>query len=166
MKTITQIELQSIINYNENTGLFIWSVDRSKGTKAGALAGTLVKGYILISIKKKKYSAHRLAWLYMYGEFPKDQLDHINHDRADNRIDNLREVSNHDNRKNMGLDSRNTSGTTGVFWRKDRNRWSARIGVDGEFLSLGSFVKYSDAVDARKNAEALYGFHLNHGKDI
>ncbi len=166
MKTITQTELRNVFNYNENTGIFTWAKKTSKTVTVGKIAGTLSKGYIKIRYNGKRYEAHRLAWLYVYGEMPSDDIDHINRDRADNSIVNLRITTKAENNKNKGLDSRNTSGTTGVYWFTARNRWVARIGVDGKFIHLGIFAEYSEAVNARKNAEVLYGFSDTHGKAL
>lgn len=131
----------------------------------GDIAGSLnTHGYVGIKVFGKLYLAHRLAYLYMLGETP-DEVDHINHIRADNRWVNLRDVTRSENCKNNSKRKDNASGVTGVHWKKRDSRWVAQIRVDKETLWLGQFVKFSDAVDARKNAEVLYGFHENHGKE-
>ena len=121
-------------------------------------------GYRILDIKGTPYKAHRLIWEKMYGLAPKEHIDHINHDRSDNRLSNLREITHKENSKNAKRSKANTSGQTGVHWNKSNNRWVAEIGVDFKKVYLGSFVSFSDAVDVRKNAEVLYGFHTNHGK--
>jgi len=93
-------------------------------------------------------------------------VDHINHIRDDNRWENLRLVSASGNSRNRGMSSRNTSGVTGVTWSRSKSRWVAQIKVDKENKTLGVFTDFSEAVNARKNAEVLYGFHENHGKDV
>jgi len=159
--------LKELYSYDKDSGVFTRNITVHYNAKAGDIAGTKTKaGYLLISVDGKQYLAHRLAWLYEYGEFPDDSIDHINHDKADNRIENLREADKTENARNVLLTSANTSGCTGVCWLKDRCRWFAQIKIDGKNKFLGSFVNFSDAVDARKNAEVLYGFDENHGKTL
>ena len=102
-------------------------------------------------------------WLYVTGKFPKNEIDHINHIKDDNRWDNLRDVAHSTNGKNQSMQVSNTSGVRGVYWYKNNQRWVANITVDGEKIHLGSYVQHHEAVNARKNAEVLYGFHTNHG---
>lgn len=161
-----QTYLKSKLHYELKTGIFTYArnVNRfKKGQIAGTIKGT--DGYCKIIIDKKQYTAHRLAWLYVHGYLPEGQIDHINHVRADNRIDNLRDVTQSENQRNATKREDNTSGTTGVNWHKRDKRWYARIKVGTKRINLGGFVEYSEAVNARKNAEVLYGYHENHGKD-
>lgn len=165
---ITQIELKKILSYDKETGLFAWKSNPSpfSRVKIGGIAGCYHKeGYIVIGINNKSYNAHRLAWLYTYGSFPPEQIDHINHNRSDNRLENLRSVTNQENAMNRSKHKLNKSGVTGVSWSKSYKRWIGNITIDGKRIYLGNFVSFSDAVDARKNAEVLYGFHENHGKE-
>ena len=164
---ITQAELKEVLNYNEESGVFTWKKKISNYSRAviGGITGCVDKqGYVVIRLAKKNYKAHRLAWLYTYGELPK-KIDHINQIKSDNRIDNLRPISVSDNAKNASLSAVNTSGVTGVYWNKLANKWKASIKSDGVAVNLGSFVEFHEAVNARKNAEVLYGFHENHGKN-
>ena len=112
---------------------------------------------------KKQYKLHRLAYLYMTGIMP-DKVDHENHIVSDNRWCNLRNASSFDNMQNTKMSIRNTSGCVGVYWNKTSLRWEGRIDVNKKRIFLGSFELYHEAVNARKNAEVLYGFHENHGK--
>ena len=105
-----------------------------------------------------------LAWLYVYKKWPEDCIDHINHIRTDNRIENLREVEKSQNQKNMSKDRRNKSGHSGVIWYKAYEKWSAEIWVNKVKHFLGYFENFEDAVLARKAAEERHGFHENHGK--
>lgn len=152
---ITQYELQAKLHYNPNTGIF---VNKKKNKITGSVHS---KGYISIGVCGKVYLAHRLAWLYVYGYLPDMQIDHINHNKQDNRINNLRVVTNSENHKNKGVSKH---GIFGVKWYEPYQMWRARITVDRKDISLGYFKEYNDAVNARKNAEAYYGFHSNHGK--
>jgi len=131
-------------------------------------AGSITeKGYCKLSFningKFKGFAVHRLAWLITYGKWPDGDLDHINHIKTDNRIANLREVSNLENSKNKPRRKDNKSGTTGVGWSNQSNRWMSSIRIDGHLKHLGTFIDYHEAVNTRKNAEVLYGFHENHG---
>ena len=118
------------------------------------------KGYLVVNINKKPRLVHRLIWLYMYGSFP-NQIDHINQIKTDNRLLNLRNVSNLTNHKNMPTQKNNTSGHVGVSFQ--RNRWRARIIVDGKEIYLGVYKNKEDAINARKYANILFGYHQNHG---
>src|ERR1044072_8862421 len=106
-------------------------------------------GYLSGRIFKTLYRAHRIAWLLHYGEWPTHQVDHINGDRSDNRLENLRDVPASDNRKNQKLRSKNTSGSYGVHWDQSRGRWCARIG----HKHLGRFDSKDEAIAVRRRAE-------------
>lgn len=161
---MTQKRLKEVLNYNEQSGVFTWKTAKAKRISVGDVAGCInKKGYITIRIDNKIYFAHRLAWLYVYGKMPNENIDHINQIKDDNRILNLREVDCAENNKNKPMQENNTSGVTGVTWHKKAKRWQAYIQIDGTQKHLGLFASFSDAVDARKNAEVLYNFHKNHG---
>ena len=121
------------------------------------------KGYMQGSINDRMYFAHRIIWAVVHGEWPSEQIDHINGIRDDNRIVNLRCVSNAENGKNQKIPSNNTSGHVGVVWSKIRRKWDARIKVDGVAMHIGTFTDKADAINARKRAEVEHGFHPNHG---
>jgi len=163
---MTQEQLKEALHYNPETGVFTWTSDRNNRTKKGSTAGSKdVKGYIKIRLQGKTYRAHRLAFLYVTGKFPKDQVDHINHERDDNKWCNLREVTNAENHRNQRLDKRNISGTTGVTLNKKEGKWRVRIQVRGRELLLGNFHKMEDAIKARHEANIKYGYHENHGRE-
>lgn len=145
---------KELYEYNEESGELI-RLTSSGGVTEGSVAGRLASnGYIHIGIDGKEYLAHRLAWLFMNGELPLCEIDHINRDRSDNRISNLRECTSSENNHNRAMFTNNSSGCTGVSFTS--NRWRASITIDGTRINLGRFEKYSDAVDARKNAEVFY----------
>lgn len=152
MKGLTQARLKELLHYDPKTGIFVNLVQRKKALE-GAVAGCDSGRYITIQIDGKGYSAHRLAWLYVYGYFPERLLDHINRDRADNRISNLREVSEQCNVRNTGNYKNNTSGVKGVYLEKARGKWRANIKVDGKTKSLGSYENFDNAVCARLAGE-------------
>lgn len=170
MKTgreLTQERLKSLLSYNPETGEFTWLVGGS-GRRAGEIAGTpnrngSGKVYMSIGIDGKTYRSHRLAWLYAYGGWPKDQIDHIDQDSTNNRLSNLRSVTNAENSKNQKIPKNNSSGVTGVYFRNKRQKWEAKITVNGKLIYLGLFDLKDDAITARKNAEVEYNFHPNHG---
>lgn len=129
-------ELKNIIHYDPETGVFTWKVNRST-VRAGQRAGGINNGgYRKIRINNKWYTEHRLAWFYIYGEWPSKEVDHINHVRNDNRIENLRDISA---RANKGNCTNHTSGFVGVFYHKDTSNWWARIKIDGRSKHLDTF---------------------------
>jgi hypothetical protein len=100
--------------------------------------------------------AHRIAWLLYYGKWPKDQIDHINGDKSDNRIVNLREATNSQNGKNLKLSINNKTGVTGVAFDRQTQKWRAYIRVNFKMINLGRYMDFEDAVIARKSAEKKY----------
>ena len=164
---ITQERLKEVLHYDPNTGIFTWLTSTSNSHKIGDVAGGIThSGYYRISISNKLYYAHRLAWLYMYGELPKGSIDHINRATGDNRIENLRDVDHKINMKNTKRREDNTSGATGVRLHKRSGKWTARIYVNGKEIHLGYYTDKAKAIAKRRMAEVIYGFHANHGRDI
>lgn len=128
----SQERLHELFDYNHETGVFTWKLSPSRCTSAGSVAGSLHHtGYLNISIKRRRYQLHRLAWKYFYGEEPPAELDHINRDRTDNRISNLRPATKAQN-------CQNTSGL-GVSFHKSSGKWIARIGLEYKNISIGSY---------------------------
>ena len=174
---ITPHELAQLLAYNPDTGLLTWLQrdrkwcindrdharwnSRHAGKEALTCVGKLgyKSGHVLSRIVK----AHHAAWALYYGEWPSGVIDHIDHDKTNNRISNLRVVSQAENNKNSSKRLDNSSGVTGVSPRD--GKWRARINVNGKRVNLGTFACIDDAIAARKNAEIMFGFHENHGKD-
>ena len=155
--TLTAERLRELFHYDPLTGVFTRLVSTASNARAGDVAGTLMQiGYLLIGIQGKSYLAHRLAWLFVHGEWPKDQIDHINRDRTDNRICNLREATIKQNQRNLSKSCNNTSGVPGVHWRSDRAKWWALIESDGQKHYLGMFNTKEEAIAARKAGELKY----------
>lgn len=153
--------------FSSDKGFKIWTT-KFCGKKAGYVS-QFKKNYKAISIfmpDKKQYLAHRIIWLYMTGEFPKNQIDHLDHNPLNNAWVNLREADNHVNHTNRPRQSNNKSGMTGVHWVKTRRKWKAAIKVKGDLIILGVFDKIEDAIKARVKANKVYGFSENHGKDL
>lgn len=164
---ITQTALQALLHYDPETGAFTWKTP-PRGKVAGAVAGCTdtSTGYVKIGIAGWHYRAHRLAFLYMTGQWPEGPVDHIDHDRSNNAWTNLRATTTQGNSQNKVLQRNNASGVTGVRWDPAKRAWAARIEVNGRRVHLGFFVDYDEAVEARKAAEVEHGFHPNHGCHI
>jgi hypothetical protein len=152
---LTQERLKEVLDYDPGTGVFRWRATGS-GRKAKVGSELNGRGYLQVRVAGKRYYAHRLAWLYVYGAWPREYIDHINRDTADNRIANLREATPAENQQNRDTNKNNTSGYLGVSWRKDCSRWAAKIMVDGKHHRLGLFKDLADAVAARKAAEPVH----------
>lgn len=166
MSKLTLDRLKKYFQYCPHTGDFYRTLLRDRwGNETPIMkkVGTLRDdGYLESMIFNKVYKNHRLAIFYMTGEWP-DEVDHINGDRADNRIVNLRSVSKQENMKNRGRSKNNTSGASGITWFKQTGQWRVRINANGNRISLGLFDTIDEAVAARKGAERLLGYHENHG---
>lgn len=177
---ISQKELLKLLIYDPDTGKLFWlsrdlSMFNSKRdyiwwnnrfANKEAFTSDNGDGYKVGSINGKNFKAHKVIWLLVYGETPKDQIDHINGDRSDNRLENLRMVSFLDNMKNQKMRSTNTSGHTGVYWYKRYDKWVAKINQNNKQITVGYFISKEDAIRARKMAEEKYNYHLNHGRFV
>lgn len=156
---ITAKKVRSIFLYDAVTGIFRYRYTRGPRAPAGAIAGSLHhKGYRVLTINKRSYQAHRIAWLFYYGKFPKKQIDHINGVKDDNRIANLREASNSQNKKNTKVRSDNAIGVKGVSlrFRAGRPFYVVRIQVEGKRLHLGEFVDIGHAASVYWGAAQKY----------
>lgn len=157
---MTRDELKQLVNYNPETGKFTRRFIRpapvsriSIGDEIGHKTG---KGYLVASLDRKKYFLHRMAWLYVYGRHPEGEIDHINRNKSDNRISNLRECTRGQNLANQSIRTDNTSGTIGVYWSKQAKKWQAYINFGNSRIHLGLHDKIDDAVQARLAAEKKY----------
>lgn len=159
---INQDRLKELLTYNPETGIFTWNVSRGGVTKGDEAGQLTAYGYRAIRVDGTLVQAHRLAFMYMIGDIP-DFIDHEDHNRLNNKWDNLKETTRLQNQKNQKLRKDSVSGVTGV--NPTRNgKWQARIFVNGKSIQLGTFDEIGDAVQARLNANKEYGFHENHGK--
>ena len=152
---ITQPELQEVLNYAPETGLFTWiRTSKSSCRKPGDAAGsTNGEGYRQIGISRRYYFAHRLAWLYVHGSWPEGWIDHINGIRTDNRMCNLRIVTARENNFNIRA-VRARSGYIGVY-QKSSGSFEASIKADGKRRRLGSFGSAEEASNAYQAAKAI-----------
>jgi len=163
---MTREELVRRLAYDPDTGIFTWRVTTCRRMKAGDLAGCIdrSKGYHRISIDGKAYKAHRLAWLYVTGEWPPEGVDHIDGDRSNNAIANLRAATSSQNSCNRGKQRNNTSGFKGVTWDRSKGMWAAQITVAGKLKSLGRYDNVKDAAEAyRRAARGRHGEFANTG---
>ena len=144
--------VQEHLRYDPNTGLFWWKKQNKSGRSLFNPAGYLhtQSNYWMLYIDGQKYRAHRIAWLLYYKQDPgRFQIDHIDRDRRNNKIDNLRLVTPQQNHFNKGTPSNSTSGVTGVHWRKKNKKWQAHGRLDGKRYNLGYFDSKNDAAAAR-----------------
>lgn len=163
---ITFTELMYLVTYDPETGIMTRSEKANGKWKEGENIGSDSDGYLNCSIKNRVYKVHVLAWMYMTGEYPRGDIDHINHIKSDNRFSNLRLVTKIENSHNLEMSKANTSGYTGVSWNKAKNKWRARIKVNKKERFLGYFEDIEDAKKAWDEARKEHGFHKNHGRRL
>jgi hypothetical protein len=147
---LTQARLKELLHYDPETGVFTWRVTRNNAVRIGEKAGTdNGLGYLRIYVCGKHYVAHRLAWLYVHGEWPDSELDHANRNKSDNRIQNLRYATRSSNNKNRGVFCNNRSGYTGVSFNKRVGKFAAYAHEDGRQIHIGYYQSAELAAEAR-----------------
>ena len=162
--------LREHFRYMPDTGEFYWLKDVGRKIKAGKRAGWRTskrKPYRSLALKGNRYKEHRVAWAFTHGAWPTADIDHIDHDALNNRIENLRIAPDGENHRNKSLSKNNRSGHNGVHrrvLRTGRTQWIACIHVESKTVHLGSFRTKQEAIEARRAADTKYGFHANHGK--
>ena len=154
----SQGRLKELFAYDVETGELVWNV-RKRGSTMGKVAGCKYRnGYTMVRVDGVRYLAHRLVWLYHHGKWPDAEIDHINRNPSDNRIENLRPATRQQNIANYGVSKANKSGFKGVWFHKDRARWIAQIQKDGKIHWLGAYKSAEDAASAyRVAAERMFG---------
>lgn len=184
-KTLPTVdELRQLLRADFNSGTLVWrprppemfahtghppsQAARWNKRMAGrpALNAVSSTGYRFGTIWNGITYAHRVLWAMAHGEWPDGEIDHINADKLDNRIENLRVVSKRENARNRRLSKRNKSGITGVCWCRKRRAWVASIKGDTGTINLGRFKCVGMAMRARKQAQRQLGYHPNHGKAV
>lgn len=146
--------LHRVLEYSPETGIFIWKEKISQKVLVGNAAGTTnaILGYVIIALYGKQYYAHRLAYFYMTGKWPQNQIDHINGTRSDNKWLNLRAATSSQNKMNRGPLSTNKIGIKGVYQDKNSGKFIASISLNGKSKYLGSFAKPTAARAAYNEA--------------
>lgn len=151
--------VKEVLYYDPGTGNFTWRVNKRRA-RIGDTAGSIVRhGYILIRVDQSRLLAHRLAWFYVHERWPENDIDHINGNPSDNRIENLREATRAENLKNTKVSSRSSTGIKGVSRFGCSGKFRATIRCDGKRLHLGLFDTAEEADTAYKAAAELH-----HGK--
>jgi len=154
---ISQARLRELLHYDPETGVFTWLAPGCSKMKPGDLAGTKhISGYWAMRVEGFAFLRHRLAWFYMTGRWPKDEIDHIDGDRSNDSWRNLREATRSENQQNVPLRKTNSSGVAGVNLHKGSGKWHARIHHNGKRIFIGEFNTLAAAAKARKEAELQY----------
>jgi len=166
---LTQEYLMQLLSYDKETGDFVWLVPYGPIVKKGDVAGTLFlcpngKKYLRIGINKKHYRAHRLAFFYVNGEWPENEVDHQDGNGLHNWWDNLRLATKSQNQRNRRLNKNNKSDVCGVCFDKERNKWVASIRGNERLVKLGRHEDKFEAICLRKSAENKFNYHENHGQ--
>ncbi len=164
--------LRNALAYNADQGTLTWCRRHDMRPQwnarfAGKPAFTWVNhnGYPSGRILDRGYLAHRVAWAIHYGEWPEDEIDHINGNPLDYKIANLRQASRSVNMRNAAKPITNTSGFVGVTWYKSYGKWLAQVNVGKKSIKLGYFACKDEAIAARLEANERFGFHENHGRE-
>lgn len=175
-------KLHVFLRYDEATGHLYWRQVAAQHFGSGAHSSqrrarmwnarnagrrafeTISRGYYRGRFGEHKILAHRVVWAMVHGAWPENFIDHVSGDTLDNRIENLRDVVKSQNARNQRLADRNNSGALGVSWIVRDQKWRAKMSIFGRTIALGDYDSFEDAVRARKDGEAKYGFHKNHGR--
>jgi hypothetical protein len=148
---VTRQRIAELLEYDPTSGCLTWKVTRSRKALVGSIAGSVTrKGYRAVTIDGKPYLVHRLVWYYVYGYWP-IEIDHIDRNKLNNKIDNLREVDRCTNNQNKPVYATNTSGTPGIHWHRPTNRWEVIIQRNNTKHYLGTFHELEDAIRVRLN---------------
>lgn len=154
---LTQKRVRELLDYDPETGLLTWKVNRRGSAKAGDVIKSVNgAGYVQLAIDSKTYLAHRVIWLWNYGYFPEKQVDHINRIKVDNRLCNLREIASSCNVQNSCVSTRNRTGVKGV--RVDKYGCHAFIMIGGRQNHIKTVHDFTEAVALRLAAEQCLGY--------
>jgi len=164
---MTSKRAHELLTYDCESGKVFWRVSPCNATKAGDEAGRIVGAYRVAKVDYKSYPVHHLVWLLVYGVFPRYNIDHIDGNGLNNKVENLRDVPRCINQRNRKQAKNNTSGITGVHWDKVYKRWVAKVKINGESRFLGGYTSKEDAGIAREKyleEHKELGFTTRHGK--
>jgi hypothetical protein len=156
---VTPDRLKEVLGYDASTGEFWWLIEPHHRMARGRFLGTrILRGYRSIKIDGFGVAAHRVAWCLSHGAWPEFEIDHINCDKSDNRLENLRCATRHENQRNAPIAKNNRSGYKGVYWNKSLKKWVAQIKTGGKNSSLGGFKTAAEASAAYEiEARKLFG---------
>lgn len=165
---LTQEILHKYLDYDPSTGWLTWKTkEHSKKVIVGSRAGSVstINRHRVIRLLGCLYAEHRICWFHFFGVWPTGHIDHINHNEQDNRIENLRDVTQRVNNMNSSKRADNSTGHVGVWLNKlnTKKKFMAELKLDGKRLHYSSHYTLEDAIAARKQAEKAFGFHPNHG---
>lgn len=150
-------DLIQLLDYDSTTGIFRWKIKRNANADIGSIAGSLDKrGYITITLKGKRYYAHRLVIFYVTGSWPVNQVDHKDRKKSNNSFDNLRDIEHTNNQWNVDKRKDNTSGYKGVSIHKRSGKYQAVIALNGKSKHIGYYITIEEAVNAYNEAAILY----------
>lgn len=159
-KTVDPQRLRSLLTYDPQSGEFRWLQTRSRSARAGDIAGRITRdGYRQICIDRTYHQAHRLAWIYVFGYVPDAEIDHKDHDRGNNRLENLRQVTKSQNAQNRSPEFVGTSGRRGVSMHRKSGKWQAQIKASGAGKYLGLFDTPEEAHEAYCLASSVLHTH-------
>ena len=165
---LTQGYLKSVFEYSEHTGILLWKKEKLKGSRKSFIAGyidsSVSSGYRKICFNGSTYGAHRIIWIMVYGSAPQGEIDHVDGDRSNNAIKNLRDVSKSSNQKNAKLRSNNSTGIMGVHKLKIGGSYQVTIAKSGKRSYIGTYRDFFEACCVRKSLELKHGYHANHGR--
>lgn len=148
--------VDNLIAYDSTSGKAFWKLDKGKARKGDEIKNIGSSGYIKLKIDNKSYQLHRIVWLIVYGEMPVETIDHINRNKLDNRIENLRLATKRQQMQNRCITKNNTSGVCGVHWVQRDKKWRAVIGDNKKKIYLGCYVSKLEAAKAVADAKKQY----------
>jgi len=157
MEKIFADEVKKLFDYNPKTGIVKRKIYRcGRALKGSVVCGKSKKGYLIVGLNGKNYMLHRIIWLYYYGVWPKNQIDHINQRKDDNRIDNLRDVNTAVNCQNRGVAKNNKAGYSGVYFNKANKKWIASTTRFSKRIYFGCYEKKQEAINKIINYKKQY----------
>lgn len=165
-KAITYERATQLFLLDFEEGVLYWKIQRHGPSKIGGRAGGLgTCGYMVVTADSQRYKTHRIIWLLKYGYLPECEIDHIDRNKLNNSISNLRLAPNNgaDNMQNKNTYKNNASGVPGVWWRKEISKWRVFISIGGKRIWIGNYEDFFEAVCVRKSTEIKYFTFVHSG---